>query len=140
MKYDDSSWHAQSEDGRRIPAGAGATHIGMFLAWAINRGLTATLDQVWQDDIAVLKRREMAPGAWLTHYCDGKFSDSMLSTEGNAFAEAYYDDEGEYLPDYARILGADVDTLYDVPDNWDSYDRLAPVLDARLVQWRGARV
>ena len=140
MKYDDASWHAQSEDGARALSGAGATHIGMFLAWAINARLAAKLDNVWQQDIEVLRRREMTPGAWLAHYCDGKFSDAMLGVEGNAFAEVYYEDEGEYLRDYARRLGAEVGSLYDVPDTWETYDQLAPVLDHRLAQWRGARV
>ncbi|HVY03494.1 MAG TPA: hypothetical protein VG983_07545 [Caulobacterales bacterium] len=139
MKYDDASWHAQSEDGRRAMPGAGATHIGMFLAWAILNGLAAELDEIWREDVGVLKRREMTPGAWLIHFCDGKFNDAMLSVEGNAFAEAYYEDEGEYLRDYARRLGAGVGSLYDVPDTWETYDRLAPALDRRLAQWRGAR-
>jgi hypothetical protein len=136
MKYDDASWHAQTAGASR----AGATHIGMFLAWAILAGLAADIDEVWREDIAVLKRREMAPGAWLVHFCDGKFNDAMLSVEGNAFAGVYYEDEGEYLHDYARRLGGEVGSLYDVPDTWETYDRLAPALDRRLAQWRGARV
>ncbi len=137
MKYDDASWHAQGEDGRRLPPGAGATHIGMFLAWTIFAGLASALDDVWREDVAVLKRRDVTPGAWLEHYCDGKFNDSMLSVEGNAFAESYYDDDGEYLRDYANALGAEVESLYEVADSWETYDKLAPVLDNRLAQWRG---
>lgn len=139
MKYDDASWHAQSDEARNLPPGAGATHIGMFLAWTIFAGLSAPLDDVWKEDAEVLKRRDVTPGAWLEHYCDGKFNDAMLSVEGNAFAEVYYDDDGEYLRDYADTLGPEVGSLYEVADSWESYDKLAPVLDKRLAQWRGGR-
>ena len=33
MKYDDASWHYEGAYPADLPPEAGATHIGMFLAW-----------------------------------------------------------------------------------------------------------
>ena len=35
MKYDDASWHYGGDFPADLPQAAGATHIGMFLAWLI---------------------------------------------------------------------------------------------------------
>ena len=38
-KYDDAYWHYRGEFPTELPASAGATHIGMFVAWALLAGL-----------------------------------------------------------------------------------------------------
>jgi len=39
MKYDDASWHYGGDFPDDLPDEAGATHTGMFLAWALLSGL-----------------------------------------------------------------------------------------------------
>lgn len=39
MKYDDASWHCAGDFPKDLPEAAGATHTGMFLAWALLSGL-----------------------------------------------------------------------------------------------------
>ena len=43
------------------------------------------------------------------------------------------------MADYEDVLGDDLPSLYHVEDTWANFDRLAPVLDARLAEWRRQR-
>ncbi|MEW5835844.1 MAG: hypothetical protein AB1832_12330, partial [Pseudomonadota bacterium] len=71
--------------------------------------------------------------------CDGKFIDENLNDQGNAFAAAYFDlERGSYLLDYENVLGAGLPSLYHVPDTWQSFDTLKPVLDSRFANWLSA--
>jgi hypothetical protein len=80
---------------------------------------------------------EITPGQFFLTVCDEKFTDEDLNEEGNAFAAAYFDfGSGEYLSDYEAALCGDLPTLYHAADTWESYDKLAPVLDSALRRWR----
>ena len=145
MKYDDATWHCGGQFPADLPADAAATHTGMFLAWAVLNGLVS--DDLLENRPELLLRlanRDITPGRFFLSACDGKFTDEDLSDEGNDFAAAYFDfDEGDYLADYESTLGAGLPdhpaALYYVADAWTSFDRLQPVLDARLAHWRAAR-
>ena len=91
--------------------------------------------------VALLKQRAVAPGAWFLAHCGEKLTAAELSDEGNRFAQSYYlhdEDRFEagdasYLSDY---LGR-FPQSYATPDDWDSYDRLVPILAHRFALWRG---
>ena len=140
MKHDDASWHYGGDHfPEELPHEAGATHIAMFVAWCVLNGLAGDLHtEEFADDLESLRTRELTPGAWFLMVCDGKFTDEDVNEEGNAFAQAYYDaaKAGQYIFDYETVLGDSVPSLYHVPDTWDAYDRLAPVLKTRLEEWR----
>ena len=141
MKYDDASWHYGGEFPAELPPKAGATHTGMFVAWAVLSGLTGSLHHEHsQELLRRLERRTISPGQFFIEACDEKFTDEDLNDEGNAFAKAYFDfDTGSYLADYEQVLRADVPTLYHVADTWENYDRLKPVLDRRFTQWKNTQ-
>lgn len=141
MTYDDASWHSGGEFPADLPASAGATHTGMFVAWAVLSGLGGPLHA---EDAFQLAARSDTPGAWFLSACDGKFTDEDLTDDGNAFTQAYFDfDEGNYLDDYEAAVGQGTPPgpqgLYYVEDSWDTFDRLAPVLDRRFDEWRAGR-
>lgn len=144
MKYDDASWHYGGDFPEDLPPEAGATHIGMFLAWMLLNGHGGELHMDDPAALALLQQRAMTPGQWFLKHCDEKFTDEDLSAEGNRFAEAYYlfdedrVDEGEpsFFPDYAKSF-PDADFAYSVPDDWATYDRIAPILAHRFALWRG---
>ena len=142
MKYDDASWHSGAEFPADLPPEAGATHSGMFLAWALISGLGGeyhVLDSA--EDLARLRARKLTPGQYFLMVCDGKFTDEDLSAEGNAFAQAYFDlEKGNYLGDYREYLVKGLASDYHVPDTWKSFDKLRPVLDRRLANWRRGRI
>ena len=145
LKYDDASWHYGGDFPSDLPAEAGATHIGMFVGWAMLNGLEGEIHTGdFPDDVAKLRRRELTPGAWFIRACDAKFTDEDLSEEGNAFAQAYYaNDTGlmtgtaSYLADYEFAFRV-VDSLYRVPDCWETYDRIAPTISKRFLRWRNS--
>jgi hypothetical protein len=141
MTYDDASWHYGGDFPKDLPPEAGATHIGMFLAWALLLGLAGTPHlEHSRDLLARLKQRSITPGQFFIDACDEKFTDEDLNKEGNEFAAAYYDlEKGSFLADYESACGQEVPTLYHVPDTWQTYDRLKPILDQRFRMWQKER-
>jgi len=141
MKYDDASWHYGGDFPKDLPDEAGGTHTGMFVAWAMISGLGGELHVTeCPQDLALLTDRGETPGSFFLRVCDGKFTNEDLNDEGNAFTGEYFDfEKGSYAADYEQTLGADFETLYHVPDTWENFDRLAPVLDRRLAEWRHRR-
>jgi len=133
--YDNASWHSGGDFPNELPSEAGGTHIGMFLTWAVSNGLAGEELLEMKEAIAQLESRTITPGAFLFQACDGKLWEADLNAEGNAFAEDYYASNA-YYEDYESGLGANYPTLYHVPDEWDAFDRLKPILDARLASWR----
>lgn len=140
MKYDDASWHSGGDFPEDLPAEAGATHSGMFLAWALLSSLGGEIHaEEMPEGIAALEERSITPGAFFLKFCDGKLTDEDLNDEGNQFAAAYFDFEnGNYLADYETLLLGRLPSLYHVPDAWSTYEALKPVLDQRLQEWRSS--
>ena len=138
MKYDDASWHYGGNFPCDLPAEAGATHTGMFVAWAVLSGLGGELHtHECPEDLEQLETRALTPGQFFYRICDGKFTDEDLNDEGNRFVAAYFDFEnGSYLADYEATLGEEGRGLYYVADTWENFDKLKPVLDERLSKWR----
>ncbi len=81
----------------------------------------------------------MAPGQFLIRACGEKFTEEDLSSEGNAFAQYYYKSKarwGEYMDDYQLLFAERGRSLYHVPDTWEIYDRIAPLIQERFDEWR----
>jgi len=140
VAYDRADWHYGGDFPKDLPPENGGTHIGMFLAWAINHGLEGELHrESSQASLQAVRERRMSGREFLFQECDEKFWDEDLNEEGNAFASWYYQGEGAdspYLADYERILGEEVESLYHVADTWQNYDRLAPAIDLRFEEWQ----
>jgi len=137
-KYDDVSWHnGAAEYPKDLADEAAATHTGMFIAWALLSGLSGELHtKDMPDSVLRLQARSVTPGQFFLE-CDGKFVDEDLNGEGNAFTQAYFDlDKGRYLKDYDAVLCRGFATAYHVPDTWENFDKLKPLLDRRLAEWR----
>jgi hypothetical protein len=138
MKYDDASWHYGGDFPKDLPDEAGATHTGMFVAWALLSGLGGNIHTVeCPEDLKTLQARAMTPGKFFLKFCDGKFTDEDLSGEGNAFAKHYFKFEGDgFLSDYTDVIPISLPSLYHAPDNWDTFELVKPIFDARLQKWR----
>lgn len=144
MKYDDAAWHSGGTSfPAELPASAGATHIGMFVAWSVLNGLAGELHILdFSAEMAILKSRGTTPGAWLLEACDGKFTDEDLTCDGNQFAFSYYGNDANlhsgpnsFLADYEGAF-PDAETLYHVPDSWETFDAIDPVIRGRFDAWR----
>lgn len=142
--FDRLSWHSEGDFPRDVPSSQGATHIGMYLVWCAENDLL-TLDPEVK---ASLDRHrgegQLTPSHIAIELFDGALRADVLSTEGAAFTEAYYDpddddDAPSYFDDYANEFCFDGETIYHVPDDWRSYERIVPWLTERFSAWRGAR-
>lgn len=143
MKYDDAEYAFLNFE-TDLDTDAGYTYIGQYLAWAILTGLGNTHPQrgaAWLDSHAALRERRTTPGEVLATFCDGKLTDDDLNEEGNAFTRVYY--EKHYYADYETTMtplmadtGHPTDDFCSVPDTWESYALLAPVLDRRYADWK----
>jgi hypothetical protein len=136
-KYDDASWHYGGNFPEHLPTSAGATHIGMYLAWAVVSGLESDFlrEELAPDDVARLVERKITPGQFLITASDEKFVDDELNAEAKRFTDAYYA-SNMYFDDYDKVVGKDLETLYEAPDTWETFDRLRPMLDRRFDEWK----
>ena len=141
MKYDDATWHAGTNFPHDLTPEAAGTHTGMFLAWALLAGLGSELHVLEQsDELERLRRRKVTPGQFYLLVCSGKFLDEDLNAEGNAFAQAYFElESGNFLGDYREYLVKGLASEYHVADTWTNFEKLKPVLDRRLANWRRGR-
>ncbi len=146
--YDKAKWHYGGDYPKDLPPENGATHIGIFLAWAIINGLEGGLHQ--EDERGVqalsdLRSRKITGPAFLIEQCDESFTSEDLNGEGNNFTRWYYEPNDEqrptYIDDYAEVFSdPGTPSLYYVKDTWANYDRMALVVDRRFGEWkRGIR-
>jgi hypothetical protein len=132
-KLDDWSWHNGADNfPTNLPPENGGTHMGMFAAWAIHRGLW-TEDPYWAEDLERVRRREITGRDFLLEHASGKLDSDDLTAKGKAFAEAYY--EKDFVEDYDKAVGDGVSSLYEIEDSWGNYDRVAQAIDKRWATW-----
>ena len=136
---DRADWHYGGNYPSGLPPQQGGTHIGIYLAWVIHRGLGSKKLKEYGGETyqRVLDRSSTGRDLLFTEL-DEKFFSELLSKEGRAFTHDYYE-SNDYLLDYSRVLGGVLPTLYHVEDTWDNYDRIAPILDERLAAWRSSK-
>lgn len=140
MSYDRANFD-NSTEAEPLPKGHAATHIGMFLTWAVLNGLESDFHhQHSAEALAKLRRREITGRQFFEAACNERFSERDLSEQGNAFARYYYTDEagqrGAYFADYRRVLTAGLPNFWHVADNWDNYEKIAPVITRRYEEWK----
>lgn len=136
---DRADWHYGGTYPKDLPPENGGTHIGIYLAWIIRRDLgSKQLKEYAGEKLDALRRREITGRDLLFSELDEKFFPTLLTKEGRSFTHDYYESQ-QYLNDYDRILGGDLETLYHVADSWANYDKIEGVLDERLAAWRRDR-
>ena len=140
MSYDRANFDYSTET-EPLPKGHAATHIWMFLAWAVLNGLESDFHrQHSAEALAKLRRWEITGRQFFEAACNERFSERDLSEEGNTFARHYYVDEagqrGVYFADYKRVLTAGLPSFWHVADIWDNFDKIAPVITRRYEEWK----
>ncbi|HET7614339.1 MAG TPA: hypothetical protein VFK26_10475 [Gemmatimonadaceae bacterium] len=136
---DRADWHYGGNYPRDLPPENGGTHIGMYLAWIIHRGLGSDeLVEMGGDTYQLVLERVVTGRDLLFNELDEKFFDRLLNEEGRQFTAAYYE-TNDYVNDYDRVLGGNFASLYEVENSWANYDRIARVIDERFAEWRVMR-
>ena len=140
MSYDRADFDYSTED-EPLPKGHAATHIGMFLAWAVQNGLESNLHRERSGELLFrLRRCEITGRQFFEAACGDRFSEQDLNAEGNAFAQYYYVDEagqrGPYFADYKRALTASLPSFWHVADTWENYDKIAAIISHHYEEWK----
>ena len=135
-EYDLWQWHIEGAFPKDQLPEQGYVHIGIYLAWLIHHDM---VDQGWVARagvgraVAAIAARDETPCA-LRDLTDGRLASDMLTNDGAQFTAAYYAPEYGYPRDWRWILGRRADR-YDVPDGWETYDRIAPLIERRHAAW-----
>jgi hypothetical protein len=138
-EYDDWRWHVEGHFPKDQPPEQGYVHIGVFVTWLLDFGF---VDPDWvaragaEQAVTAVAERRGTPGT-LRDVTEGRLVSDMLTPEGRAFTGAYYAPEYGYARDWRGVFGRRADR-YDVPDAWETYDRIAPLLDRRHEAWVAA--
>ena len=140
MSYDRADFDYSTE-ANPLPKGHAATHIGMFLAWAVINELHSDfLRDHYEELLAKLRRREITGRQFFEAACSERFSERDLNEEGNAFAQHYYVDEtgkrGAYFADYKKVLAAGLPSFWHVANTWENYEKIAAVISRRYEEWK----
>ena len=140
MSYDRANFDYSTE-ADPLPKGHAATHVGMFLAWAvINELHSDLLRDHYEELLAKLRRREITGRQFFEAACSERFSERDLNEEGNAFAQHYYVDEtgkrGAYFADYKKVLAAGLPSFWHVANTWENYEKIAAVISRRYEEWK----
>lgn len=137
--YDKADWHAGTCDEQGLDPHQAFVHTGLFVTWLIDHDMFAGEFAAAAPEV---KARALTGPSFFEREVDGTLVDEMLTADGNAFAQAYFDlDAGQYLSDYGDVFAIDQSdpaAAYSVEDTWESYDKLRPVIDARYAVFRAA--
>lgn len=136
MSYDRAEWHYQGDYPDDLPVENGGTHIGIFLAWIINNHLEGEIHkQTSQASLEAVRKKEITGRDFLLKECDDRLMKDDMNEEANAFTRYYYESD-TYFADYAEVLAKGLPSLYHVDDSWENYQKIAPVIMRRFIQWQ----
>jgi hypothetical protein len=138
--YDKAKWHFETETREELPEEMTDRQYyvpgGTVLAWFYFHRLCSR-DFIEQnaDELRRLRSREWTP-AELYEVIDGVLDAPMLTRAGAAFADTLFTtDDTSFYHTYSKVLGAELPSDYQVPDSWETYDRVAALLDERYRNW-----
>lgn len=135
MSYDRADWHYGGDFPDDLEPVHGATHIGMFLGWAIKRGFVGELHtEEDADAVAAVRDGSLSGRDFLMERCDERLTAEDLDDEGNRFAAAYYD--ARYFEDCEACVGDGLSSLYHVEDSPANRAKVEAMLDQRFAVWR----
>ncbi|HEX7490733.1 MAG TPA: hypothetical protein VF337_03400 [Candidatus Limnocylindrales bacterium] len=139
LEYDSWRWHTEGSFPKSQPPEQGYVHIGVFLAWLASHEM---LDGDWlrrsgaEKAAASIRDRRVSVCA-MRDITDGRLASDMLTAEGQGFTGAYYAPEYGYVRDWRKVFGKRADR-YEVPDDWQTYDRIEPLVELRYHEWMDA--
>lgn len=140
--YDKAKYHSESVETEGLPDGQEFVHTGFYLGWLIENGLLDAefVDDFLVDEIAAFKERKLT-GPEIYSRCDGALVDDMLSEEGNAFSQHYFDFQtGQFVGDYQRAFSVSGgNDFFGVEDTWENYVKIKEFIDRGFSKWKRSR-
>jgi len=137
--YDKAEYHDDTVRDLGLPEEHAANHTVFFLRWLIEHSLMSKFFEEESPDILSAFREGRVSIHAVYEWWDQCLVEDMLSDDGNAFAQAYFDfDHGEYVKDYVRVLQRDLQSQFHVPYTEENYQAISAVIDNRFGAWRQA--
>ena len=134
--YDKTKYHLETIEGYGLPESHASHHTLYFLRWLIENGLMSeefTLEAQPLDEYRTGKRTLLSLYEWW----DCCLIDDMLSDEGNAFAQHYFDfEKGQYLNDYIGLLQGSLPSEFHIEFTDVNYAQLKPIIDKQYQRWK----
>ncbi len=136
---DRMDWHYGGDFPENLPQENGGTHIGMFLTWIIENDLISELHREDSQE-AILKviNHQLTGRDFLIEQCDEKLWEDDLNEQGLLFTKHYYESD-IYIQDYSELLATEVESIYEVENSWDNYQKLKPIIDSRYNEWKSIK-
>lgn len=139
--YDLADVHAKRLP-QGVPAGRALVRGGHLLAFVVLRDLTSKwFAKESREAMARLSKREIT-GADLYNEWGGVLASDMVSPEGNGFLFDFLAVRSGHGSRYKHILEPETAKhggFYNIPPDWEVYDRLVPSLERELVRWKRLR-
>ncbi|MHC4982234.1 MAG: DUF7832 domain-containing protein [Planctomycetota bacterium] len=134
--YDKGKYHGDAVEKYGLPESHAYHHTLYFFRWLIEHDLMS--DFFWSETESFEPGGVTNQAVLQTYeWWDCCLADDMLSDEGNAFSQYYFDfDKGRYLSDYMGLLQGDLPSEYHIPLTEESYQRLKTVIDRRYDEWK----
>ncbi|NLR92431.1 MULTISPECIES: DUF7832 domain-containing protein [Flammeovirga] len=109
-------------------------HIGYFFGWVILNDLySEEFEDEFGAQIIYFKRKEITPTI-LAETLDGIIEKELFDIKLHRFLTDYYS-SGDYIKDYKENLANDKDTIFHVSENWEDFDKMSKILDARFSRY-----
>jgi len=132
--YDKTKYHLETTEEYGLPESHASHHTLYFLRWLIENDMMSddfTSEAQPLDEYRKGKRTLLSLYEWW----DCCLVDDMLSDEGNAFAQYYFDFEnGKYIHDYIGLLQGNLISEFHIEFTDEKYARLKPIIDKRHQQ------
>ncbi len=123
----------------QLPREAVYTHMGLYLGWAMDRGMMSeTFQSQHAGDVAAFRDKRLT-GPQLAGRMDGVLYVSLFNNELARFSRLYYAKTGRFYGDYIRTFLSPIAaarSMYVATDTWENQDKLSRLLDERLDAWR----
>lgn len=133
--YDKAKYHDETIQTLGLPEEHAYNHTTFFMAWLVKNHL---MSEEFENDGPVNDyRHEKITINKLYEWWDCCLISDMLSLEGNAFAQAYFDfNKGSYLKDYHERLQKNLPSEFHVPYTAENEATIHAVIDQRFKEWK----
>ena len=135
--YDKAKYHLDSVMELGLPEEQAAVHTAFFLGWLMDNELCS--DEFVKDSLVQIEEYRQRKRTALEIYArwDYCLVDDMLSDEGNAFAQSYFDfRKGRYIEEYRALLARHEPSPLHVPYTWENQKKISHQISKRYGQWK----
>lgn len=132
--YDNAKQHFLTHFPSILPIEQAYVHIGMFLGWMLENDLySEEFEEEETLQILRFKQREITCSI-LSAMWDGYLDEQLFSQKGNDFVQYYYQ-SGKYRQDYQNVLSKGLQSMHQVTDTWENYEKIASVMTEKFKAW-----